>query len=234
MQSLNHRIELWLDDNPIGLEGTPAIGRLLSTNDRSQVGAIGLVRCQLTTVGLNSLYDRKIVGRKLCELPQNDTIQSLYLGGNNFTADGIHILAGLIYLCPRLQNLFTSRCAMVSDDFKWIVNELAQVKLLHPNICSKLHTWDLGDNNIDNDGLSTLIELQLSTLFPEMSGANKQHSGLWNITFHNNPVSKEMIRMLNKEWKRQDRVSFVLRNCVACKPRLDIGQKNFGKHLKIW
>ena len=201
-ENLDHRVELWLDDNPIGLEGTPAIGRLLS-NDRSQIGAIGL----------NSLYDKKTVGQTLYELPQNDTIQSLYLDDNNFTADGIHILAGLIYLCPYLQNLFTRRCTMVSDDFKWIVNELAQVKLSYPNICSELHAWDLGDNNIDNDGLSTLMELQLSTMFPEISGANKRrnrYAAAWNIMLHNNPVSKEMIGMLNKEWKRQDRVSVVL------------------------
>ena len=148
-ENLDHRVELWLDDNPIGLEGSPAVGRLLSS-DRSQIGAIGLIRCQLTTVGLNSLYDKKMVGQTLCKLPQNDTTQSLYIGGNNFTADGIYILAGLIYLCPHLQNLFTYRCAIASDaSFKWIINELAQVKLSCPHICSELHAWDLGDNNID-------------------------------------------------------------------------------------
>ena len=30
LQSMDHHVELWLDDNPIGLEGVPAIGRLLS------------------------------------------------------------------------------------------------------------------------------------------------------------------------------------------------------------
>ena len=113
LQSLHHRVELWLDDNPIGLDGIPAIGRLLST-DRSKVNCIGLYRCQLTTVGLNSVDNREIMGQRLCELPQNDTIQDLYINGNSFTGDGIHILAGLMYLCPHLQNLFSGQCEMFS------------------------------------------------------------------------------------------------------------------------
>ena len=112
LQSMDHRVELWLDDNPIGLEGVPAVARLLSNNGQSEVDAIGLVRYQLTTVGLNSLYDANRVGQKLSELLQNDMAQSLYLDDNNFT------LAGPVYICPYIQNLFTRRCAMVSDDFK--------------------------------------------------------------------------------------------------------------------
>ena len=101
LQSMDHRVELWFDDNPIGLEGVSAIGRLLS-NDQSQVDAIGLVRCQLTTVGLNSLYNANRVGQTLSELPQNDMAQSLYLNDNNFTGDGIYILAGLVHIAMSL------------------------------------------------------------------------------------------------------------------------------------
>ena len=68
LQSMDHRVEVWLDDNPVGLEGVPTIDRLLS-NGQSQVDAIGLVRCQLTAVGLNSLYDANRVNQTLSELP---------------------------------------------------------------------------------------------------------------------------------------------------------------------
>ena len=54
------------------------------------------------------------------------------------------------------------------------------------------------------------MELQFSSLFPLISDANKRCHGARatsNIMLSNNPVSSEVITMLNKEWKGQHRVS---------------------------
>ena len=104
-----------LSDNPLGLEGTVAIGRMLSSN-HCQPHSVNLSKCELTTAGgglpnndsLNlgdSISGEAVrdVGQQLCQMPQNNNITFLNLNGNSFTGEGIYILAGFLYLCPCLK-----------------------------------------------------------------------------------------------------------------------------------
>lgn len=101
-------------DNMVGLEGTVAVGRMLSSSCCQLVQVI-LSRCELTTaresvpntddlnlgntVVLEAIRD---VGQQLCQMDQSSTITNINLDGNSFTGVGIHILAGFIHLCPCL------------------------------------------------------------------------------------------------------------------------------------
>ena len=97
---------LYLSDNPLGLEGSLAVGRIISSSHCQ----VDLSRCELTTAGINlsctgslnttSSVAVRDIGQQLCQMPQSGTILILELSGNSFTGEGIHILASFIHLCP--------------------------------------------------------------------------------------------------------------------------------------
>ena len=151
-----------LRGNPLGLEGTIAVGRMLSSSHHSffcKPYYVDLSRCDLTTAGGDLPSADSIsyvaVGRQLCQMPRTSTIETLILDHNSFTGDGIHILAGFIHLCPRLEYLSTSGCGITSDDLIWLLGKL---KSSSPGLCSKLEYWSLHDNQIDGRGVSALID----------------------------------------------------------------------------
>ena len=108
-----------LCDTPLGLEGTVAIGRMLSSHHcQAHDVQNHLSRCELTTAGgglpntdsLNlgdniSSEAVRDVGQQLCQMPQNKSITDLNLDGNSFTGEGIVVLAGFMHICPCLQYL---------------------------------------------------------------------------------------------------------------------------------
>ena len=205
---------LYLSNNPLGLEGTVAIGRMLSSS-QCQLCNVDLSRCELTTAGgslLNTDSGNTIsgeavrdVGQQLCQMPQSSTITSLYLDGNSFTGEGIHILAGFMHLCPCLRILSTGDCGITSDDLVLLFDKLTQLKSSSPSLCSKLESWSLRNNQIDDSGVSALMD-HLPSLFP-CFGCD-QYS---NIYLDNNPVSSEMVKRLEEKMRRrrQEVSSFV-------------------------
>ena len=162
--------ELHLSNNALGLEGALAVGRMLS-NNHCQLDWLYLSECELTTAGgglpntdplnLDSNISSETVRQQLCQMPQNNTVTKLILNGNKFTGNDIHILAGFMCLCLGLVNLYTSNCGITSDDL------IQLIEILKSSIPSKpLRSWELDDNKINDDELSTLIE-HLPSLFPK-------------------------------------------------------------------
>ena len=152
--------ELDLSGNPLGLEGTIAVGRMLSgTCSCYESLNVHLSRCDLTTAGgglpSTDSISCEAVGQHLCQMPQTSTIIILGLDHNSFTGDGIHILAGFMHLCPGLEYLYTNGCGITSDDLIWLLGKL---KSSSPGLCSKLECWFLQDNQIDGRGVSALID----------------------------------------------------------------------------
>ena len=147
-----------LSGNPLGLKGTIAVGRMLSSS-HCELCNVHLSRCDLTTAGgdlpSTDSISCEAVGRQLCQMPQTSTIRCLYLNHNSFTGDGIHILAGFMHLCPGLEYLHTNDCGITSDDLIWLFGKL---KSLSPGLCSKLEKWELQDNQIDSRGVSALVD----------------------------------------------------------------------------
>ena len=183
---------LWLGKNPLGLQGTRAVGELLS-NNFGQLQSLSLNGCQLTipcgdvpSINLDSVIVN--VGKQLCQLPQNNTVTSLGLGCNCFTGPRIYILAGLIYLCSCLKDLYTSECGITSNDLRQLFDQLSQFKAPANN----LQSWHLEHNGIDDDGICTLMDY-LPSLFPS----------LLYVMVEDNQVSDEA------ETKMKDKVSRV-------------------------
>ena len=204
-----HGDQLYLSDNPLGLEGTVAIGRMLSS-DHCTLDSVHLSRCELTTAGgglpntdsLN-LGDNisgeavRDVGQHICQMRQNNFITYLYLDGNSFTGEGIHVLAGFMHLCPRLNCLSSCNCGITSKDLTQLLDKLSQLEssspnLLSPSLCSNLETWDLDNNEIDDSGALAIVD-QLTLLL----------RCLCSLGVCNNPVSSEMEIMLKEELGRR-------------------------------
>ena len=157
--------ELDLSGNPLGLEGTIAVGRMLSSS-HYELYKVDLSRCDLTTAGgglpSTDSISCEAVGRQLCQMPQTSTLSSLNLDHNSFTGDGIHILAGFMHFCPFLWDLSTCDCGITSDDLIWLLGKL---KSSSPGLYIWLEHWDLQDNQIDGRGVFALID-HLPSLLP--------------------------------------------------------------------
>ena len=217
---------LELSDNPIGLEGTVVIGRMLSSS-HCQLDYADLSRCELTAGGgltntdsLNlgdNYISGEIVGHKLCQMTQNNTITWLRLDGNNFSGKSIHILAGFMYLCTCLEHLYSRNCGITFEDLKILFDKLSKLNYSSPSLCSKLERWHLDDNEIDDSGVLTFIDY-LPSLLPRLGCGV-----LGDIYLSNNPVSSKMEKMLKEELRRRDEVrkcklvhnSFVLQRHVS-------------------
>ena len=201
-----------LSGNPLGLEGTLAVGRMLSSS-HCQPWSVHLSKCKLTTdggglpntdslsVGINISGETvRDVGQQLCQMPQNYTIAILRLDGNSFTGEGIHILAGFMHLCPCLKYLHSYDCGITSNDLLLLLDKLTQLKSSSPSLCSKLETWFLASNRIDDSGLYGLIN-HLPSLFLRLGC-----DAISGISLHGNPVSREVETKLEEEIKRRKEV----------------------------
>ena len=202
-----------LSNNPLGLEGTISIGRMLSSK-HCQPNYVQLSRCELTTAGGglpnnaslnlgNNISGEAVrdVGQQLCQMPQNDSITWLTLDGNSFTGEGINILAGFMHLCPCLTFLCSCHCGITSDDLKKLFDELSQFKSSSSSLSSKIESWSLSNNEIDDSGVISFINF-LPSLFTRLG--YRHH--LSHIDLCNNPVSSEMEKMLKEELRRREEV----------------------------
>ena len=161
---------LHLRNNSLCLEGAVALVNLLSSK-YFQACNVYLDGCRLTTVGgdntctVSPNFDKSItcVGIRewICSQEiKSNSIEVLSLGSISFTGEGIHLLAGFMHLCPHLRSLDCNDCEITSNDLKQL---LSLVSL--PN--SNLERWHLWSNNIDDDGVSGLIERL--PLFPSLT-----------------------------------------------------------------
>ena len=202
-----------LSDNPLGLEGTVAVGRMLGSCHCKLLN-ITLCMCDLTSAGFvglqntgrlnlgTSTMSSVAVGQQLCQMPQSSAIAFLRLDGNSFTGEGIHILAGIMHLCPCLWTLKTGDCGIMSDDLIRLLDELTQFNPSSPSICSKLEDWYLNNNQINDRGVSVLMD-HLPSLFPRLGCGT-----LNNIYLSNNLVSAGMKKKLKEELIGRKEVSY--------------------------
>ena len=198
-------VEFHLDYNPLGLEGARKISKMLASG-YCQVKLLSLEGCELTTdLSTSSLNGTdgnafdcaatcKDLGEFLCQMPTYTTITHLYLDYNGFTKERVQILAGFISLCPMLTVLSTCFCAITSVDLSQLLDQLVQLKSSTQNLFNALIMWHLSNNEIDDIGLSILIEHLQGLLFPY---------SIWPLGFYlqNNKVSTDMMIKLEKELK---------------------------------
>ena len=198
---------LHLRNNLLCLEGAVALVELISSK-YFQACNVYLDGCRLTTVGgdnthtVSPNFDKSItcVGIRewICSQEiKSNSIEVLSLGSISFTGVGIHLLAGFMYLCPYLRSLYCNKCEITSNDLKLL---LSLVSL--PN--SNLEKWHLWSNNIDDDGVSGLIERL--PLFPSLT----------RIDVEFNHTSPEMFINLKKICEKRCKV----RRAVCSSPFL--------------
>ena len=155
-----------LGNNPLGLGGVISVVKILTSD---QPYSIHLSGCQLTTAGgiaTNPYFLNAVdVQRFICS-QQLQTTRSVYefmVGNNNFSGEGIHILAAFMYACPCMKHLFCSSCGITSNDLEQLFILLSELKLKLPY----LNVWGLDHNDIDDRGVSALI--QRLSMFPKLT-----------------------------------------------------------------
>ena len=180
----------WLHYNPVGLEGVISVVKIL-INSHFQARDICLSGCQLTTAGESTTNPDSLnavdIQRSICsqQLQTTRSFHELVVNDNNFSGEGIHILAAFMYACPCAERLYScSSCGITSNDLKQLLDLISKLSLKFPY----LKRWDLSDNDIDDDGVSALIE-HLS-MFPKLRLISLDD---------NTRVSPEMLKTLKKE-----------------------------------
>jgi Ran GTPase-activating protein (RanGAP) involved in mRNA processing and transport len=184
------KYHLNLTGNPLGLKGAEAVVRLLSSK-HFQTKSVWFNYCKLTTAKIDSAHSisphsgasitcvgfREWVCRHKIKA---DGVKILHLVKNNFSGEGIHVLAGFMHLCPQLRSLNCGDCNITSNDLKQLLSLLSQLNL-------NLERWDLDDNNLDDEGVSALIEH--FPMFPSLTRIRIDR---------NRQVSSEMCRSLKE------------------------------------
>ena len=201
-------------NNPLGTCGTHMIGKMLSTSCY-EFTSLNLSHCQLTsveTISPTSESDANMmcvqdVGQLLCQLPQTDILFDLTLDGNNFTREGIYILAGFMHLCPSLSFLSCIECNITSGDILQLFDMLFGTNSPDRQCpCRELKGWRLDHNKIDNKGFAALFD-RLPSRFPKLGYGCFIHKV---FVFDGNPVSSEMAQMMNNEMERRYKVRYLL------------------------
>ena len=180
---------LCLIHNPLGLEGAVALVKMLSSK-HFRAYNVQLDYCELTTAeddnthSISPRLDESITCVGIREQirryeVKTSSVTVLHLSNNNFSGEGIHLLAGFMYLCPQLRTLNCGDCEITSDDLKQLLLLLPQPKLY-------LENWDLDRNIIDDDGVSVLIEHL--PVFPSLT----------RINVHKNMISQGMLTTLKE------------------------------------
>ena len=171
-----------LDENPLGMEAVLNIGQLLS-NNHCLLSELSLIECRLNE---NISHDASItaehIKQQLFKMSPNNNLSQLELDCNNFAKDGVNILTGFMYLCPYLRSLSSSSCQLTSEDLNALLTKLSEEK-----ICNTLMTWCLEDCNIDDNGVSDLINY-VPSVFPNIT----------DIHLDGNPISLKMKSKLDK------------------------------------
>ena len=192
-----------LENNPLGLGGVISVVRIF-ISDHFWARFIHLSGCQLTTAGESTTYPDCLnavdVQQQICsqQLQTTRSIDYFVVDNNNFSGEGIHILAAFMYACPGVKRLYCCSCGITSNDLKQLLVLISELRLILPY----LDGWGLSDNDIDDDGVSTLIQ-QLS-MFPELIDVRLDG---------NTRVSPWMLEML---WEKLDArmVQYYLKCCI--------------------
>ena len=149
-----------LANNPLGLEGARALLRILSSDHfKANLVYLTFSGCQLTAAEGNVTDSDRVNAVDIkqlvySQLLQTDTICNIIVDKNDFGGEGIHILAAIMYVCPSMAELDCRFCGITSDDLNQLLLQLSLLKLKF----LRLRQWDLNDNDIDDDGVSALIE----------------------------------------------------------------------------
>ena len=110
-----------------------------------------------------------------------------------------------MHLCPCLRWLFSRDSGITSDDLLLLLDKLTQLKSSSPSLCSKLESWYLSSNRIDDSGVYGLID-HLPSLFPRLGcGCDDV------LCLQGNPVSREVEAKLEEEVSQRKGV-----RCYVC------------------
>ena len=179
-----------LANNPIGLQGVMAVIKILCS-DHFKADQIHLPECQLARAiesstscdFVNAAGIQQLISNQ--QLQMNNYVYRLSIDGNDLSGEGIYILALLMYVCSSLESLQCQSCGLTSDDLKQLFVQLSNFS---SRTTYQILWWDIGENYINNNGVSVII--QHLSMFPKLEAINLNG---------NDQVSPEMLTILQEK-----------------------------------
>ena len=147
---------LVLDDNSLRLDGSRAVGEMLSRSSNSKLSAVSLAQCKLTHED-SSQPKKRDVAVQLFQARQNDNITELHMDENDFAGESMYILTGFLHLCPKIEFFYSTYCGIFSKDIKCLVDLLPSLQLGW----SEMKFWQLDHNMIDDSAVPECLAVVL-------------------------------------------------------------------------
>ena len=174
-----------LSYNPLGYDGLLAIFSVISETNR--ITSLDLSHSDLTTP-VNTEYQYHNIqllntSSVLNFGPSIEILSVLNLSNNNFSGDRVLILAECVQVCKSLVHLNCQSCSLASKEVIKILDHLKSSGDSHEN----LREWNLGENSIDDKGVSALTKSVHELFF-----------NLEDVHLYGNPVSAEIEERLQK------------------------------------
>ena len=174
---------LCLDDNPIGLEGFVALGKMFGS-EYCQVTELSLSRCLETLLNNDESNIYEQFHHLSLSPTQDQSLVHLTLNDNYLAERNIHIVGGFLCISPRMQVLQCNRCKISSNEIDELMKKhIHSTADRHP---TKIRMWTLVGNSIDDHGVSSIITNL--KFFPDAV----------SIDLDDNPVSNKKVSELKK------------------------------------
>ena len=154
---------IMFSNNPLGCSSLRPIFKMLRS-EACSITALNLNNTNLLNSNSDCLCIEHVNTTGLLDIsPISDIchLTSLSLGKNNLSNHSIFILAEFIRNCKSLGGLSCDNCSLSSTDITTLLSFLKS----HHIRSEYLRKWTLGDNLIDDEGVTTLIE-SIPELFP--------------------------------------------------------------------
>ncbi len=156
---------------------------------------LGLDMIDLSVTHFTTSFHSESQYTVTCEMLTN-LLTTIYLSDSNFSGTaGTLLLAKILQAFPSLEDLYCWRCSLTSTDIIMLIHHLKSANV----ICMNLHSLDLRNNCIDDEGVIALTEC-LPELFPSLESFFL-NPHCYGVALHGNPVSEELIPMCNEQLK---------------------------------
>ncbi len=199
---------LSLSDNNLGLPGLCSVVE----NIPLRLNHIDLKSTHLTN-SFHSVSQYTVTSEILNLYPKNlYCLRSMDLTGSNFSGSaGTLLLEKSLQALQSLEELNCSDCSITSVDIAMLIHLLKSANVK----CKNLKWWNLGDNNIDDEGVIALTRC-LPELFIRLEGfSTSVVYGLTNAVFLiGNPVGEELILMCNEHLKVLTHSLYLQLRCI--------------------
>ncbi len=162
---------------------------IVMENISSQLKELGLANTLITDICPSEPLDLQL---QHCKSSVCVELEGVSLSGCNLSGGRYFVLENV--MTRSLKALDCSNCSLTSAYIIALMNYLKTANV----VCENLTSWNLSNNNIDEEGVSALTE-NMPELFPNLFPNLRVYDGNRGVLLNNNLASEEFLLMCNNQ-----------------------------------